>query len=149
MPRDEAVYRNRNSVIAHSLTSKADVDAFIENIRLFVRKVNAQTQTPQGQHYGKPVNIVVSIVTGEDKLGPLVDMEWACAALPCTPATLKYQLKRCRMRLDAPLYRRVKRPDGRGCSRIRMLSLHDLRVLRGAMVVGPGRERLLASGEIE
>lgn len=148
MPRDEAVYRDRNSVLTHVLTNGSDVDSFIEVIKMFLKKVTAQTRTPGGKNYKKPTNLVISVVTGEDKFGPMVDTWWACGALPCSMETLRHYLKKCKTRLDPPIYRRVRGPKG-NMQRIRLLSLHDLRVLRGEMILpGPGKSALKAKGEI-
>ncbi len=141
--RDHSQLKFKNAVTAHNLMDAAQIEQFIDGLRFALKKglhpVNAN----------KRVNIVLSVVVGEDKFGPMVDTFWAAAALPCSRAMLAHYLLKAKPRLDPPVYRRVKRPDGRN-QRVRMLSLHDLRVLRGMMLARtPGKQRLIERGDIE
>lgn len=141
--RDHSTLKFKNAVIAHQLMSVEQIEQFIDGLRFGLKKalhpVNAKKQ----------VNIQVSVVVGEDRFGPMVDTGWAAAALPCSRAMLSHYLMRAKARLDPPVYKRIVRPDGRN-QRVRLLSLHDLRVLRGVMLSRtPGKQMLLARGDIE
>lgn len=134
---------------SHVITTREHVDEFVEQIKVFLNQVQRAQQHPHSRHFGKPVNFILSIVTGEDKFGPMVDLDWACAALPCTKDYLQWLLKVCKPQLDVAVYRRVRTRPGK-YHRIRLLSLHDLRVLRGRMLIrGKGKDILKQRGEIE
>lgn len=61
---------------------------------------------------------------------PLFNLESAAALVPCTVASLKAKLRRCKDKLDPAQYRQSGRRQHR------LLSGHDIRVLR-AFTVGP------------
>jgi hypothetical protein len=141
--------RQKSAMTSHVITTREHVDEFIEQIKTFLNQIERAQRHPSSRHFGKPVNFIVSLVTGEDKFGPLVDLDWAAAALPCTPEYLRWLLKVCKPQLDVAVYRRVQTTPGRR-HRVRLLSLHDLRVLRGRMLVkGRGKDILRERGEIE
>lgn len=138
----ECQLKYKNAVIAHQLTDAAQVDQFIEGLRFGLRKALHPINS------GKSVNITISVVVGEDKFGPMVDMFWAASAMPCSKALLSSYIQRVKAKMDPPVYRRIKRPDGRN-QRIRLLSLHDLKCIRGAMLARtPGRQALADRGDI-
>jgi len=138
--------RYENAVLGFALTSKESVKSFMDGLASVLQTtLRAQAQAP---NTGKTCNLVISVTLGEEKFGPMVDMEWACAALPLSRERLKNYLSRHKARFDPPIYKRVRRPDGRN-QRTRLLSLHDLKVLRGILLMkGPGRNALLARGDI-
>lgn len=141
--------RQQTSICSSVITTREHVDEFVEQIRTFLNQIERAQKHPSSRHFGKPVNFIISIVTGEEKFGPLVDLDWAAAALPCTLDYLRWLLKVCKPQLDPAVYRRVQTTRGR-MHRIRLLSLHDLRVLRGRMLVkGKGKDILKQRGEIE
>lgn len=138
-------YKYYNGVTGFLLSDESHVKGFVDALSGFIKN-NLRKRTIEKE---KPCQIHVSVVLGEDHFGPMVDLDWACAALPCSLAMLRHYLCRMKSRLDPPVYRRVKRTDGRN-QRIRMLSLHDLRVLRGAMLSNtPGKKALIERGDIE
>lgn len=144
MPRS-GKYKYYNALSGFVLSSEGQVTGFVDGLTKFLKN-NLRARTIEKE---KPCQVIVSVVLGEDHFGPMVDTGWACAALPCSMAMLRHYLNRCKPRLDPPIYRRLKQKDGRNV-RIRMLSLHDLRVLRGAMLVNtPGKQALLDRGDIE
>ena len=137
-----AVPNTQMAVIAHGLGDQTQIETFVKHlVSTIQRGIRLAAQN-------KTVNVVVSVVTGEEKFGPMVDVAWACAALPCSKSMLSHYLQRAKPRLDPPVYRRIVRPDGRN-QRIRLLSLHDLRVLRGCLLSRtPGKELLRQRGDI-
>lgn len=144
MPRS-GKYKYYNAVNGYLLSNEDHLKEFTEALTGFLRN-NLRARTIEK---GKPCQVHLSVVLGEDHFGPMVDTDWACAALPCSMPMLRHYLLKVKPRLDPPVYRRVKRKDGRN-QRIRMLSLHDLRVLRGAMLANTaGKKALLERGDIE
>lgn len=142
MPKS-AKYKYHNGVNGFLLSDETGVRSFVDALSGFIK-----TTLRRSNKEGKPCQVHVSVVLGEDHFGPMVDLDWACAALPCSLAMLRHYLLRVKARLDPPVYRRIKRNDGRN-QRIRMLSLHDLRVLRGAMLANtPGKKALIERGDI-
>jgi len=140
--------RQKSTMTGHVIATREHVDEFVEQIRTFLNQVERAQRHPSSRHFGKPVNFVLSIVTGEEKFGPMVDLDWAATALPCTKEYIRWLLKVCKPQLDPPVYRRTMVRKGQ-YSRIRLLSLHDLRVLRGRMLVrGAGKDKLRDRGEI-
>lgn len=138
-------YKYYNAMTGFVLSNEDHVKGFVEGLTGFIKN-NLRTRTIEK---GKPCQINVSVVLGEDHFGPMVDLEWACAAMPCSLPMMRHYLLRCKERLDPPVYRRIKRTDGKN-QRIRMLTLHDLRVLRGAMLANtPGKKALIERGDIE
>lgn len=141
--------RQKSAVCSSLLTTREHVNEFVEQITKFLNQVQRAQTHPSSRHFGKPVNFILSIVTGEDKFGPMVTLDWAAAALPCSLDYLRWLLKACKPQLDPPVYRRTMVSKGR-FSRIRLLSLHDLRVLRGRMLLkGTGKDVLRQRGDIE
>jgi len=144
MARDKAKYKYHNVVTGFALQTRGGVDSFMDALKTFLNQ-----GMKQATYTGKPCNVVVSVVSGEDHFGPMVDLEWACSALPMSKDMLRHYLCRYKLRFDPAVYRRVKRPDFRN-QRTRLLSLHDLRVLRGLMLMkSPGKQYLLDRGDIE
>lgn len=144
----KAKYRAHNAVVGFKLSDPNQVEAFVQTIRDFFKKCSYVERHPNSPLHGKPLNVVVSLTLGEEKIGPMVDLEWAAAALPTNPQTLRGLLHTHKARLDPPVYKRIRRPDGRS-QRARLLSLHDLKVLRGAILMkGAGKDALLARGDI-
>lgn len=140
--------RQQSTMCSSIIATREHVDEFVEQITKFLNQIERAQRHPSSRHFGKPVNFIVSIVTGEDKFGPMVDLDWAAAALPCTLEYLRWLLKVCKPQLDPPVYRRTMQSKGR-YSRIRLLSLHDLRVLRGRMLIkGVGKDLLKQRGDI-
>ncbi len=131
-------------VISHCLTDAGQVAQFLEGLRLTLKKALHPLHTQ-----GRRVNLTISVVMGQEPFGPMVDTAWAAAALPCTRAMLSHYLLKAKPRLDPPVYKRIVRTDGRN-QRVRLLSLHDLRVLRGMMLSRtPGKQALITRGDIE
>ena len=140
---DHSQLKYKNAVVAHKLTDAAQVEQFIDGLRFGLKKALHPVNR------GKEVNLIVSVVVGEEKFGPMVDTFWAASALPCSRPMLSNYLQRAKGKLDPSVYRRVRRADGRN-QRVRLLSLHDLRVLRGVMLSrGPGKEARRLRGDIE
>jgi hypothetical protein len=138
-------YKYYNALNGYVLSDEGQVREFVDGLAGFIKN-NLRHRVKEA---GKPCQVIISVVLGEDHFGPMVDTTWACAALPCSLAMLRHYLLRCKARLDPPVYRRVKRKDGKN-QRIRLLSLHDLRVLRGVMLSRtPGRQALADRGDIE
>lgn len=140
-----AKYRRQNAVLAHALTDDQHVTDFIDRIKAFVSTVKRQQAHVIPK---KRVNIVVSITLGEDTCGPLVDLEWASAALPCSLPHLRGLLVRVKDKLNPAMYKRIVTASGKR-QRVRLLSLHDLKVLRGALLCpGKGKEAARLRGEL-
>ena len=140
--------RQKPAMTSHVITTREHVDEFVEQIKTFLNQVERGQRHPSSRHFGKPVNFIVSVVVGEEKFGPLVDLDWAAAALPCTLDYLRWLLKVCKPQLDPAVYRRTRTSPGR-MLRVRLLSLHDLRVLRGRMLIrGKGKDVLKQRGDI-
>lgn len=130
------------ALIAHHLTDAAQVEIFLDGMRLALKRALHPSRG------GKQVNLVVSVVTGEEKFGPMVDMLWAASAMPCSKEMLSHYIKRAKPKMDPPVFRRVVRIDGRN-QRIRLLSLHDLKCIRGVMLSRtPGKQVLADRGDI-
>lgn len=137
-----AKYKNSNAAIAYTLTNTEDIETFVNALKLGLQKV--KTQAPKG----KQCSILVSVVVGEQPFQPLVDLAWACAALPCSYQNLRVHMQRNKHRLDPPIYRRIVQPSGFRV-RHRLLSLNDLKVLRGSMLVkNKGHQMLVERGDI-
>jgi hypothetical protein len=134
--------RDKNAVIAHQLTDAAQVEQFIHGLRFGLKRALHPVNR------GKTIALTISVVVGEDKFGPMVDTFWAASALPCSRAMLSNYIQRVKAKMDPPVYKRVVRPDGRN-QRVRLLSLHDLKCLRGAMLSRtPGKQALADRGDI-
>ncbi len=143
MKSGQGKYRYDSAIVGSTLADTASVAAFVEQL-----KSALQVTIRASKRTSKPCQVVVSVVLGEDRMGPMVDTTWACAALPCSLPMLRHYLLRVKSNLDPPVYKRVVRTDGRN-QRIRLLSLHDLRCLRGAMLSNTaGKKALLARGDI-
>ena len=130
------------SLIAHVVVSQEDATRFGQAIANTLTNMVKKEQKISGLH------VHVSVTQTAMPFGPMVDCKWAAAALPCNMLTLRWYLNQTRLRLDPTVYRLVKNPGGPNI-RIRLLSLHDLRILRGHMLrKGPGKDALLRRGDI-
>ncbi len=136
--------QNRDTaVIAHTLAKREDVDQFMQNLSMCLKSITRQ------QAKKAPLHINVTLTTQALPFEPMVDVKWAAAAVPMSVNNLRWHMTKCKARMDPAVYRRVRQPDGRTI-RIRLLSLHDLRLLRGSLLLkGKGTDELRRRGDIE
>lgn len=130
------------AIIAHGVVTADDATRFGQSLADTLKGMVKKNQKISGLH------IHVSITQTHMPFGPMVDCKWAAAALPCSMPMLRWHLNKEKLRLDPTVYRLAKMPGGPRI-RIRLLSLHDLKTLRGAMLRrGPGKDALIRRGDI-